>query len=214
MIEIRYFSRKPYAHFTSVCEFLDKDERALHSNLQRYMINCKQTIEFVQKKRTTWIPVKMLEKYIAWVIDTTFNNEDKIYGLRLELSNMKIQPKRKISKSNRIEIAFRQQYKCNLCDLFPIPPTFEVDHIIELQDGGLDHIDNLQVLCVACHAKKTRNNMLSKQPLFQAPQTSKLSTQTYSNIFNYIPTMTKTPTPNNTPNNTPDFSQFHYKPKK
>lgn len=31
----------------------------------------------------------------------------------------------------------------------------EVDHIIELADGGSNDIENLQLLCVACHRGKT-----------------------------------------------------------
>ena len=53
--------------------------------------------------------------------------------------------KRNVSRRLRIEIAFRQSYRCQICDRFPIPPTFEVDHIHELQDGGLDRADNLSV---------------------------------------------------------------------
>ncbi len=32
-----------------------------------------------------------------------------------------------------------------------IKETFEVEHIHELQDGGKDSIQNMQVLCSACH---------------------------------------------------------------
>ena len=78
-------------------------------------------------------------------------------------------PKRLLSRSLRIEIAYRQRYACQACGLFPIPPTFEVDHIVALQDGGRDVAENLQALCVACHRDKTRLNRLSKHPLFQSP---------------------------------------------
>ena len=73
--------------------------------------------------------------------------------------------KRNVSRRLRIEIAFRQSYRCNICDRFPIPPTFEVDHIHELQDGGLDRADNLSVFlfflvhvvfCWSCVAVCTR----------------------------------------------------------
>jgi 5-methylcytosine-specific restriction protein A len=32
----------------------------------------------------------------------------------------------------------------------------EVDHITPLAKGGTDEDDNLQLLCLACHEKKTR----------------------------------------------------------
>ena len=76
-------------------------------------------------------------------------------------------PKRALSRSMRIEIAYRQSYQCNVCRLFPIPPNFEVDHIVELQDGGEDVAANLQALCPACHAEKTRLNRLRKHKLFR-----------------------------------------------
>jgi len=32
--------------------------------------------------------------------------------------------------------------------------TFELDHIKELSKGGIDEIENLQILCTACHKLK------------------------------------------------------------
>jgi hypothetical protein len=81
---------------------------------------------------------------------------------------IKKKPKRLLSRSLRIEIAYRQRYACQACGLFPLPPTFEVDHIVELQDGGRDVAENLQALCVSCHRDKTRLNRLSKNPLFHS----------------------------------------------
>ena len=67
----------------------------------------------------------------------------------------------------RVEIAYRQNYACRRCKLFPIPPNFEVDHIIELQDGGQDIASNLQALCPQCHREKTRLNRLRKSSIFR-----------------------------------------------
>lgn len=35
---------------------------------------------------------------------------------------------------------------------------WEVDHVVELADGGKGDLSNLQTLCVACHARKTAEN--------------------------------------------------------
>jgi 5-methylcytosine-specific restriction protein A len=35
----------------------------------------------------------------------------------------------------------------------------EVDHITPLAKGGTDDLENLQLLCVACHERKTRADM-------------------------------------------------------
>ena len=43
----------------------------------------------------------------------------------------------------------------------------EVDHIIELQDGGQDIASNLQALCPQCHKEKTRLNRLHKSSIFR-----------------------------------------------
>ncbi|QIB75402.1 HNH endonuclease [Halogeometricum borinquense] len=37
--------------------------------------------------------------------------------------------------------------------------TLTRDHIHELQDGGEDRIDNLQILCTACHKLKNHNRL-------------------------------------------------------
>jgi hypothetical protein len=48
--------------------------------------------------------------------------------------------------------AFRMYGKtCNYCG----EPGNEVDHVIELDAGGDNSIENLQVLCSACHKVKT-----------------------------------------------------------
>lgn len=51
--------------------------------------------------------------------------------------------------------------------------TYDIDHIIPVEDGGKSIMENLQTLCVACHKKKTaeqaRNKALRKRemPMFQ-----------------------------------------------
>ena len=55
---------------------------------------------------------------------------------------------------------------CHMCKML-LPPTFEVDHIIELQDGGKDEYNNLQALCPNCHALKTRANVLRRDKSFK-----------------------------------------------
>lgn len=42
--------------------------------------------------------------------------------------------------------------KCALCPM----PGAEVDHITPLSRGGTDDLGNMQLLCSACHEKKTR----------------------------------------------------------
>lgn len=107
--------------------------------------------------------------FLQWSLDKSYKLQPQVTALRHGLKRYaKKIPKRVLSRSLRIEIAYRQHYACQICQLFPIPPTFEVDHIIELQDGGQDIAENLQAVCVSCHRHKSRLNRLRKNPIFQS----------------------------------------------
>lgn len=65
-------------------------------------------------------------------------------------------------------VAYRAKYSCEHCKQFPIKPTYEIDHKIPLfrhstklfQRMDMNGIDNLQLLCVSCHARKTSTEKL------------------------------------------------------
>jgi len=60
-----------------------------------------------------------------------------------------------LSKDERFDLIRRQNYKCNLC-LNPFgSSSFEIDHIIPLEQGGTNYPENLQGLCDSCHIFKT-----------------------------------------------------------
>lgn len=133
-------------------------------------------------------------KLCQWHMENAYSPSNTLAALCRDLKpyTKKI-PKRVLSRSMRIEIAYRQSYKCNVCGRFPIPPNFEVDHIVELQDGGEDVASNLQALCPACHAEKTRLNRLRKHSLFRVeaqaayetfvPPTEQPTQQVFSKYF-------------------------------
>jgi 5-methylcytosine-specific restriction endonuclease McrA len=101
------------------------------------------------------ISVASYRKYIVW-FNKEFNTCHSIPPLR---------NKRQYSSTHRIEVAYRSKYRCNACNIL-LPPTFEVDHIKELRNGGEDVFSNLQALCPNCHALKTRANDLRKHAVF------------------------------------------------
>ena len=68
-----------------------------------------------------------------------------------------IQQKRAVARKNRWLIAYRQKYKCAGCNNLLYPLAFDIDHAVELRDGGKDKLQNLQALCSNCHAAKTRS---------------------------------------------------------
>lgn len=63
------------------------------------------------------------------------------------------QHKRSVSETKKKYVASSQNWTCKKCHE-KLEATFEVDHVIELQDGGTNNIDNLVALCRNCHGKK------------------------------------------------------------
>ena len=62
--------------------------------------------------------------------------------------------KRSVSETKKKFVAARQSWKCKHCRNM-LPAWYEVDHVIRLQNGGSNHVDNLVALCRDCHGKKT-----------------------------------------------------------
>ncbi len=62
--------------------------------------------------------------------------------------------KRSVSETKKKFVASRQNWNCNDCNQ-QLNAWFEVDHVIRLEHGGSNHIDNLVALCRECHGKKT-----------------------------------------------------------
>jgi len=82
-----------------------------------------------------------------------------VYGQRKELNKWK---RSKTSSHNIDSIMKHHNYLtkpfCFFClkneQQLGICETLTRDHIQELDKGGLDNIDNLQILCTACHKLK------------------------------------------------------------
>jgi hypothetical protein len=62
--------------------------------------------------------------------------------------------KRSVSETKKKFVASQQGWKCNECKE-PLNAWFEVDHVIRLEYGGGNGIDNLVALCRECHGRKT-----------------------------------------------------------
>lgn len=74
--------------------------------------------------------------------------------------------KRAITTKERMQIAASRGWKCQHCGLdISRSLEFEVDHIHAFSKGGNNHSLNLQVLCLKCHAQKTKKD---QQPIFRA----------------------------------------------
>ena len=62
--------------------------------------------------------------------------------------------KRSVSETKKKFVAAQQNWTCAGCNQ-QLPAWFEVDHKVRLDNGGSNHIDNLEALCRNCHGKKT-----------------------------------------------------------
>lgn len=62
--------------------------------------------------------------------------------------------KRSVSETKKKFVASSQKWTCAACHE-QLDATYEIDHVIELQDGGSNDVSNLEALCRNCHGKKT-----------------------------------------------------------
>ena len=52
-------------------------------------------------------------------------------------------------------IGYQQKWNCKICRKM-LTSTCQIDHKLPLCKGGNNDISNLQILCLECHALKTR----------------------------------------------------------
>ena len=78
---------------------------------------------------------------------------------RRVLNSGKGSSKRSVSETKKKYVAAQQGWKCGDCQR-QLPAWFEVDHVIALEHGGSNPVDNLVALCRDCHGKKTAMSFL------------------------------------------------------
>ena len=70
--------------------------------------------------------------------------------------------RKQLTEEQRQSIWEEQGSVCRLCGAAAVPEADrEVDHISPISVGGIDGLENLQVLCKACHLQKTQLETLS-----------------------------------------------------
>ena len=85
--------------------------------------------------------------------------QPRLQAVRTETANM--QPKKNWGSGRggrpwrrlKDKIHLRDQYTCQYCGL--VTMQLELDHIVNVAQGGTDDDSNLQSLCAPCHLKKT-----------------------------------------------------------
>lgn len=165
-MEVILFNNEYYISLDLLRSLMKMSPQQFNLRIDRYEFECKQLVR-ISPNNEVITTCKSADALLKWHLQNSYQVDQNLHTLRKELSqySRKI-PKRVLSRSLRIEIAFRQRYACNHCGIFPIPPNFDVDHIIEIQDGGQDVSENLQALCKPCHTEKTRLNRLRKNKIF------------------------------------------------
>lgn len=83
---------------------------------------------------------------------------------------------RRGERGRRAFVLRRDTYRCQACGAVGVP--LEADHIVSLDDGGADHVDNMQALCKPCHFAKTR-----KENGFDVPELNEWAD--YANASRY-----------------------------
>lgn len=89
-------------------------------------------------------------------LETHVSQGDKKYEMstsRIVKSGSKPN-KRSVSETKKKFVASQQNWKCNKCEQ-KLNHTFEVDHVLRLENGGTNEVTNLEALCRECHGQKT-----------------------------------------------------------
>lgn len=156
------------------------------SDVMEWARKRKQELLVVHKDDVDYIDASTLLRITKSIQKDTDN--DKIRGFVKFLKSYKARTsKRAVSTLAWKEIGFKQHWCCAGC-MAMLEPTMEVDHIIPLEQGGKDCLDNLQLLCVKCHARKTRDERLEKIGLKRKITTSPVEKKSkYFKEYHYNP---------------------------
>ena len=148
------------------CQYVTFAE--LENHIQRNVYNLVRSCEDAIAQRLSYndesIYVESLICVLKWYLSEYPEDADVASAMLKGLTKKK--NKRAYSTTHRIEIAYATKNRCGTC-YKPLPPTVEIDHVIELRHGGEDVFHNCVALCPNCHAKKTRANTLKKDAAFQ-----------------------------------------------
>ena len=110
-----------------------------------------------------WMAQLDVIKFLDWYIETAPTSYGYHINGIIKAVKGDIKKSRAVARKYRWNIAYRQGYRCSpsfnpSCSVMLHPQAFDIDHIDELRDGGLDELKNLCALCSNCHAMKTRSH--------------------------------------------------------
>lgn len=67
--------------------------------------------------------------------------------------------RKRLNEEERVEIFDQDDWTCQACEYEGSYEELEVDHIVPLSRGGLNHESNLQTLCIECNRQKGDQTM-------------------------------------------------------
>lgn len=70
-----------------------------------------------------------------------------------------------IRRKRRTQLLELRPWRCNNCYRWMHAQYLEMDHIVEVADGGCNCLINLQLLCHECHEEKTADARLAREGL-------------------------------------------------
>jgi hypothetical protein len=94
--------------------------------------------------------------------------------------------KRSWTDTQKRAVAAEQGWMCRMCRT-TLSATYQCDHIVPLHRGGPDTLQNAQVLCPDCHAKKTQYEMCLKEDTRVIQLNQYLCLTCYSIFSPYVP---------------------------
>ena len=133
------------------------DERMFKFNLNRKQTRYKQS-NYVRTSYKVTVTVSTFAGGMNF-IKYRYTELEKI-NFESNLSSYRSKQQRNImKKSLRDQIAFRDNYTCQICGKYmPDGVGLHVDHIISIKNGGKSIPSNLRVLCSKCNGQKGSKN--------------------------------------------------------
>ena len=144
--------KRSYSHESSLSRH-KKIHGVAHHNIDDEV---QRVTEAYEKQMT-----EMKNKFENEIRNLIFENDNMKLMLKIEKMKSQapiIQPtntiRRKLTAYVRNQVKEQQDNFCGICKK-EITKIFEIDHVIALQYGGSNVMDNLMALCCECHSKKS-----------------------------------------------------------
>ena len=150
--------KKNPQHIHDICK--NANQYVKYMPIDRNAVNMMMPIiDFTKSSLQT---AKMQNNNLSDFNNSNLNNYDSLTQVQRRVlssggsasSKNGAKTKRSVSETKKKYVASEQGWKCKHCQ-HQLPAWFEVDHVIKLEYGGSNSVDNLEALCRNCHGKKT-----------------------------------------------------------